>query len=190
MLSPDFTYTDADHHEFLAKGFHVFPRFLSASGLLLAQTRASHILSNLHDSIDPEWIMNVHQQGEDWVTDIATDPQVLEVVRAQFDACAKPGVREPRRAGSTKRCRIALQQSHLFCKRPNCTKTVPWHQDGREGQPAINSAPDSSMLGQSAEHEELPWPVATLWIPLDDVNAYNGQYQPTTTVKSYYLRPV
>jgi hypothetical protein len=226
MIHEQFEFTERDQAFFLSYGYHIFPRFLSDKGLSLARDRTDYILNELHNSVDPEWIMNVHQQGECWVSEIAAHPKVIEVVRAQFDACAQSfnsnlGRAPVRRTNSSlthkrkrqptsqicenkvddsesrndRRCRwrIALQQSHLFCKKAACPRIVPWHQDGRQGQTQETCAeedPKAKHSGFAAQAEEnkaksraeesddqveLPWPAATLWIPLDDVDAENGE---------------
>jgi ectoine hydroxylase-related dioxygenase (phytanoyl-CoA dioxygenase family) len=161
LVDEDFQYTELDHASFEREGYHVFGKCLSKEGLKIAQNRVGAMIDSLSPNVSSEWIMNTHQLGEDWIMRFASDQKVLQFVRRQFKSCETPELHDTT---------LALLQSQIFAKAPHSSKrkrasppnAAPWHQDGKEGQ----------LIHKQGS--PIPWPMAVLWVPLDDVNEANG----------------
>jgi len=72
---------------------------MNKGGLETMRDATARLLRDRHVRVDPEWMMNLHQQGEAWAWELARSPLLLNVaesfvgpniVLSSVQICAKP----------------------------------------------------------------------------------------------------
>ena len=110
MIDPAFTYSEADHEQYMRDGYCLFDRFLTDEGLAFGQGEIDRMLSQLQPGRSPEQMISCHHQ-EPWIFDLARERQVLDLVEKQIGPD------------------IVLWSTHFLIKPPHTGRSVPWHQD-------------------------------------------------------------
>lgn len=111
MIHPEFNYGEAEHAQYLEKGYFIFENFLTDVALEYCRANIDRMLETLMPGHRPEEIISPHMLGEKWIWDLATEPKILDMVERQIGPD------------------IVLWVSHLLCKPPHTGQPIPWHQD-------------------------------------------------------------
>lgn len=121
MLHPDFSYSAAQHKAFLERGYHICEHFLSEETMQHAASRIDKLLEHAWScaQADPLKIYNIHECGEDWVLELARQPQLLQLVAKHCGSDAE------------------FYLSHVIAKPPYSEYSIPWHQDYRKSSETL-----------------------------------------------------
>mmetsp|Transcript_4655 Transcript_4655/g.5369 ORF Transcript_4655/g.5369 Transcript_4655/m.5369 type:complete len:274 (+) Transcript_4655:54-875(+) len=121
LLSPDFELSVGDYNDYFDNGFVVCQRVLSPKGLQYIRAEADKVIDSLHETIDPEWIMNLHQLDweHNWMLELARAPTIV----AAASRCLEGSV-------------PVLYCSQLSVRLPSSDRNccTPVHQDGASGK--------------------------------------------------------
>lgn len=111
FIDPSFNYLDEQHAQYLESGYCIVGRCLSERGLEVCRQEIDVMIQDKkRPELSPDQIISAHQQ-ERWLWDLATQPQILDMVEKQIGP------------------NIVLWSSHLICKPPRSGIFIPWHQD-------------------------------------------------------------
>ena len=110
MIRHDWQYTTEHAAQYAREGYCVYDRFLTEQALFDCRGQIDRMLTELEPGRDPSDIISPHQI-ERWVWDLATEPQILDMIEAQIGP------------------NIVLWSSHMLLKSPGSGIEVPWHQD-------------------------------------------------------------
>lgn len=111
MIHGGFHYGAAEHAHYENKGYFIFDNFLTDEALDYCREQLERMIGQLNPDFSPDMMIGAHQLGEQWMCDLATEPELLDVLA--------------RHIGPD----IVLWASHLLCKPPRTGRPVPWHQD-------------------------------------------------------------
>jgi phytanoyl-CoA hydroxylase len=110
LLDDSFVYDDKAHDQYERLGYCIFPRFLSADGVIRCREHLEQVMNSLIPGFIPEQTVGAHQI-EPWLFKLACEPKLLDMIERQIGPD------------------IVLWASHLLCKPPRTGEDIPWHQD-------------------------------------------------------------
>ncbi len=111
LIHNDFHYGDVEHAHYEKKGYYIFENFLSDEAIDYCREQLDRMLGELKSDFSPDMMIGTHQLGEQWISDLAIEPRLLDLVERHIGP------------------NIVLWASHLLIKQPHTGRPVPWHQD-------------------------------------------------------------
>ena len=111
LIEDNFVYSDEAHAQYEKEGFYIFDSCLTPEGVDVCEANIERMIRELHPESLSEEMIGPHQRGERWVWDLATEPQILDMIEWQIGPD------------------ILLWAIHILAKRPRTGIDVPWHQD-------------------------------------------------------------
>eukprot|EP01006_Ploeotia_vitrea_P057177 TRINITY_DN68156_c5_g9_i1.p1 TRINITY_DN68156_c5_g9~~TRINITY_DN68156_c5_g9_i1.p1 ORF type:complete len:291 (-),score=16.98 TRINITY_DN68156_c5_g9_i1:96-920(-) len=100
-------------NNFEKDGFVILGKLLSDSGLDEVRKTVDGLITGKNDRVSEEWMMNLHQVGQNWLWELGTHPKILDAVEKLLGTSD-----------------ILLFSTQIYSKAPQKSKPTPWHQDG------------------------------------------------------------